>query len=107
MARKNSKTSKTKTSYLIKRYVWLVETIYNNGRISFEDINKKWRNSSLNDDEKDIPLSTFIDHRRGIEEMFDVNIDCDRRDGNKYYIENADELNKSDIRNWMLNTLFL
>ena len=27
---------------LLNKYVWLVETIYKNKYISFEDINKKW-----------------------------------------------------------------
>jgi len=107
ISRKNSKTSKKTTAQLLKRYVWLVETIYHNGRISFEDINKKWRNSSLNDDEKAIPLRTFHDHRKEIQEIFDVNVDCDRRDGHKYYIEDADDLKKDNVRKWMLNSFFV
>jgi len=27
---------------LINKYVWLVETIYKAGRITFEEINQKW-----------------------------------------------------------------
>ena len=107
MSRKNSKTSKTTTALLFKRYEWLVETIYNNDKISFEDINRKWRNSSLNYNKKDIPLRTFHDHRKEIEDIFDVIIICDRRD-NKYYIEDKDNLkNRDNVRNWMLNMFFV
>ena len=102
---KSKKSSKIATARLFKRYVWLVDVINRYGKINFEDINNKWRNSPLNEDEEDIPLRTFHDHRIAIEEMFDICIDCDKRNGFKYYIDNADELNKSDTRNWMLHSL--
>jgi hypothetical protein len=98
------KSSKNKTSLLFNRYVWLVGLINRYGRISYEEINERWLNSSLNYEEEDLPLRTFHNHRIAIEDMFDINIDCDRRDGNKYYIDDSDELKKSNIRNWMLNS---
>ena len=101
---KSRKSSKIATSRLFKRYVWLLDVINRYGRMSFEDVNKHWRKSYLNEDEEDIPLRTFHDHRIAIEEMFDIIIDCDKRDGFKYYIDNSDDLKKSDIRNWMLNS---
>jgi len=101
---KSRKSSKEKTSRLFNRYVWLVEIVYRYGRISFEDINKLWRKSPLNENEEDMPLRTFHDHRAAIEEMFDVNIDCDKSNGYKYYIDNSDDLRKDDIREWMLNS---
>ena len=36
--------------------------------------------------------------------MFDINIVCDKKGGYKYYIENADDMEKDGIRTWLLNT---
>jgi len=101
---KSRKSNKEKTSRLFNRYVWLVDVVNRAGRISFEEINKLWRKSSLNGDEDDLPLRTFHDHRAAIEEMFDINIDCDKSDGYQYYIDYSDDLKKDDIRKWMLSS---
>ena len=100
----NRKSSKENTSALFNRYVWLVETIQRAGRITFEEINEKWIHSRLNYSGEDIPLRTFHNHRVATEEMFDVNIECDRRGGYVYYIENEDDIRRGGIRTWMLNT---
>ena len=52
----------------------------------------------------DIPLKTFHNHRHAIEDIFDINIVCDKKGGYKYYIENADDMEKGGIRTWLLNT---
>jgi len=83
----NRKSNKESTSTLFNRYVWLVETILRAGRITFEEINEKWTRSRLNYSGDDIPLRTFHNHRNAIEEMFDINIECDKRGGYLYYIE--------------------
>ncbi len=99
----NRKSSKENTSVLFNRYVWLVETIQRAGRITFEEINEKWTRSRLNESGADIPLRTFHNHRTAIEEMFDINIECDRRGGYVYYIENEDDIKRGGLRSWMLN----
>ena len=97
------KSSKENTSALFNRYVWLVETIQRAGRITFEEINEKWTRSRLNESKEDIPLRTFHNHRIAIEEMFDINIECDRRGGYVYYTENDEDIKRGGIRSWMLN----
>lgn len=48
--KQNSRSSsKSNTAILFNCYVWLVDTIYRAGRISFEEINAQWERSSLND----------------------------------------------------------
>jgi hypothetical protein len=96
-------SSKDKTSHLFNRYVWLVDTIHSNGAMSFEDINEKWIASGLNEEHEDFPLRTFHNHRTAIAEMFDLDIACDRRNNNKYYIANADEMKGGGLRMWLLN----
>ncbi|PIZ08121.1 MAG: WYL domain-containing protein, partial [Flavobacteriaceae bacterium CG_4_10_14_0_8_um_filter_34_31] len=58
------------------RYIWLVDTINRAGRITFEEINKKWLRTDWSEGQK-IPLRTFHNHRSKIEDLFDINIDCD------------------------------
>ena len=97
-------TAKDSTSNLFNRYVWLVDLIYRKEKITFEEINEYWRQSSLNLDGEDIPLRTFHNHRKAIEQMFDINIECDRRNGYTYYIENGDDMERGGVRSWLLNT---
>lgn len=98
------KSSKDTTSNLFNRYVWLVDIIYRRGKITFEEINEYWQRSLLNLDGEDLPLRTFHNHRQAIEQMFDINIECDKRNGYKYYIENTDDMEHGGVRSWLLNT---
>lgn len=91
------------TKDLFDKYIWLVDTIYRAGKITFEEINERWLRSRLSEGE-DIPLRTFHNWRIAIEQMFDININCNRKGGYYYYIENVDDIQKEGIRNWLLNT---
>ena len=98
------KTSKHKTSNLFNRYVWLVDTIYRRGKITYEEISDLWSRSTLNEDGEELPLRTFHNHRQAIEEMFDINIECDKRNNFTYYIENSEDMKRGGVRSWLLNT---
>jgi len=88
---------------LFNRYIWLVDTIYRAGKINFEEINERWlRNKSS--EGKELPLRTFHNHRAAIEELFNINIECDKRNGYNYFIENKEDIEKGGIRSWLLNT---
>lgn len=78
---------------LFNRYIWLVDTIYQVGKITFEEINERWVCSEMSGGEE-IPLRTFHNHRKAIEELFDINIECNKRGGYYYYIENQDDIEK-------------
>lgn len=91
------------TRDLFDKYIWLVDTIYRAGKITFEEINERWLRSNLSEGE-DIPLRTFHNWRKAVENTFDININCNRKAGYYYYIENAEDLEKGGIRNWLLNT---
>ena len=90
---------------LIGKYVWLVETIYNAGRITFEEINQKWLDDDMDGDP--IPLRTFHKWRIAAEDMFGLVIDCERKGGYHYYIGNASEIKNGSIRSWLLTTISL
>ncbi|MBQ8423099.1 MAG: WYL domain-containing protein [Coprobacter sp.] len=89
---------------LINKYVWLVETIYNAGRITYEEINEKWLDNEMSEG-VDLALRTFHKWRIAAEEMFGLLIECERRGGYHYYIANAEELKNGNMRNWLLSTL--
>ncbi len=97
-------TSKDTTSNLFNRYVWLVDLIHRTGRISFEEVNERWMRSSLNETGEELPLRTFHNHRAAVQQMFDINIECDRRAGYVYYVENSDDMERGGVRSWLLNT---
>lgn len=88
---------------LFNRYIWLVDTIYRAGKITLDEINRRWVQTDMSGGER-IPDRTFHHHRIAIEEMFDINIECDRRNGYVYYIQNAGDLERGTIRNWLLDT---
>lgn len=86
------------------KLIWLVDTIYRNGRISFAEINQRWRAGDAT--RADIPLRTFHNHRQVIEEMFDINIECDKR-SNVYYITDAEGMLGDKLKMWLLNSFSL
>lgn len=88
---------------LFSRYVWLLETIHRAGKITFEEINARWLRSELSGGET-LSLRTFHHHRDAIEELFDINIECIKRRGYCYYIEDTEELEKGCVRKWLLNS---
>ena len=49
-----------------------------------------------------LPLRTFHEHRKGIKEMFGVDIECDRSKGNVYYVKNPEVLEKNKLAKWLL-----
>ena len=88
---------------LFNRYIWLVDTIYSRPEgVTLEEINEKWIRSSLSKGDP-IPTKTFHNHRTTIEELFVINIECNKSTY-RYYIDNAEDLKKGGVRRWLLNT---
>ena len=92
---------------LIRRYVWLVNAIRRAGRLTLKEICEKWEcESNLRDGNDDkFPTRTFHRHREAIAELFGVEIECDRFDGNTYYIANPEILSQPSFTSWIFNTL--
>ncbi len=97
-------SNKGNAAILFRRYIWLVDLIYRRGRISFEEINRCWQRSPDNDSGEELPLKTFHNHRNAIQDMFQIDIACDRRAGYLYYIENAEDMEQGGVRQWLVNT---
>lgn len=88
----------SKTYY---RYIWLLNTLLDSDPLTFDEIAMLWQDDPLSDGE--LPLRTFHEHRKGIKEMFGVDIECDRSDGFKYFVKNPEVLNKNRLAKWLLN----
>ena len=82
----------------------MVNTIDRAKRITFVEINEKWLRTEMSEG---IPLSrtTFNRHKDAIEDIFGIYIDCDRKDGYRYFIGNEKVLRENTVQNWMLSTL--
>lgn len=93
-----------KSYALFGQYTWLVDVIHRAGKISLEEINRKWVETDMSEGVP-MPRSTFNRHKAAIEDMFGIFIECDRKDGYKYYIGNEEVLSDGSIQNWMLSTL--
>lgn len=89
-----------------KRYIWLLDTIQRYGSITLKDLKAKWERSSVNDEGKPLADRTFANYKANIEQIFDIEIRCDRAT-NEYFIYNEDDLDGNSIRDWMLNSLSL
>ena len=57
-----------------------------------------------NEDGKEFPLRTFHNHREAIAQMFDIDIECNTKNGYKYYIPNITDIKQNTLQNWLLNS---
>ena len=89
---------------LFKEYIWLIETIHQAGKITFAEINEKWRKREESGG-VEFARTTFNRHRDAILDMFGVVIDCDRKDGYRYFIYNKEVLSDDSVANWLFSTL--
>ena len=87
----------------MKKYLWLVETIHNAGRISYGEISRKWAEDHLCDQ---LPERTFHKWRIACEEIFGLNIINEKKNDYRYFIENYDEvINGNSFKSLFLNNL--
>ena len=88
---------------LINRYVWLVDTIGRYGRITLKDLNKVWLSSQISDG-RPLARRTFFHCRDAIEEMFDIDIKCDRATF-ECYIDDSGSENNARLRSWLMDSV--
>ena len=87
----------SKTYY---RYIWLLDTLLTSDPLTYDEICMLWEDCPVFDGP--LPLRTFHEHRKGIKEMFGVDIECDRSKGNVYYVKNPEVLEKNKLAKWLL-----
>lgn len=84
---------------LLRRYLWILEQIRLSERITFSELQRKWERKF----ETSLPRRTFVHNKEMIQDIFDINIECDRRT-NEYYIEMPDDFKRQNEINWILNS---
>lgn len=85
------------------RYLWILYTLVQYKRLSFDELNYKWINSYISGGN---PLNkrTFHKYKKAIEDMFGVNILCENCGSYMYYIEDTALLENDRLHKWMLNS---
>ena len=93
---------KAMVSELIGKYIWLIQTLTAAGGrgLTFKELDEKYSRRFG----QTYSRRTFNNHRLAVEDLFGVDIDCDRRI-NRYCIPFSDEvLDNDDSIGWLINT---
>ena len=88
----------SKTYY---RYIWLLNILLPGNPLTYEDIVDLWKKDPNGGDS--YPLRTFHEHRKGVKEMFGVEIACEKTWPYRYYLKNAGVLDDNKPAKWLLN----
>ena len=72
------------------RYIWLLNLLLGDEAFTYEEIVDLWRKDPNGSD--NYPLRTFHEHRKGIKEMFGVDIICEKSMGYAYTVRNREDL---------------
>lgn len=91
-----------KASTLFKEYAWLVDTIGRSDGITLRKLNERWLQTYLSQGQP-FSRTSFRRHRREVEEMFGILIQCD--EDNRYYIDDATFTSSDSVTRWMISTL--
>ena len=92
-------------AHQVNIYFWLIDTIAS-GNLTRNDINRRWAHCRYNDNhESEFPERKFHRYKNEIQEIFDVEICCNKSRGNIYYIENKDDISGGFTRKWLLNAM--
>lgn len=86
------------------KLVWIVETIQKAGKISFEELNRKWMDNDEFSGGEELLKRTFHKWKLSILDTFGVIIECEKNAPYRYFIENEDELKQGSVENWLLST---
>lgn len=89
----------------ISKYVWVIETIHRAGKISFEELNRKWLHDTEISRGVEIPKRTFDHWKSAIADIFGLFIENECKGEYRYYIMNEDDISKDGLRSWLFNTI--
>ena len=88
----------SKTYY---RYIWLLNVLLSGGALTYEEIVELWKKDPNGGDS--YPLRTFHEHRKGIKEMFGVDVVCEKTWPYRYSLMNAGVLDDNKPAKWLLS----
>lgn len=88
----------------LKKCLWVLDTIYRTGGISYKDIAARWEHEHGHDEMGKLSNSTFRYYIEWIQDLFDVNIDCIASDEYKYRITSEHDLDSRQAKSWLLSS---
>lgn len=90
---------------LLKRYLWLIDTLKRNGEMTFDEIAEQRERSSLNDTGSALIKRTFYNHCQAVARHFGIDIECRRGRGlNLYSIANPEAIEENTLTKWALDS---
>ncbi len=90
---------------LLKRYLWLIDTLKRSPGMTFEEIADKWENSSVNDNGSVLSKRTFYNHYQAVARHFGIEIECRRGRGlNTYSIANPEVIEENALTKWAIES---
>lgn len=87
---------------LVNKYIWIIDTLSRHQKLSKEELGKLWLRSEISGGEP-LPDRTFYHYRRSIEEIFNIEIKCDR--SGRYFIDEGRSTRSHALTNWLLDTM--
>lgn len=99
-----------KVPQMFRTYIWIIDTMMRHQPITLAALNERWQKSPLCDDGEPFNRNTFRNYINGIEEMFGIEIACNRlsmatTERYSYSIVNREELRHNQLTRWLLSTM--
>ncbi len=93
---------------LIKRYLWLIDTLNRGGEMTFDEIAARWERAAANDSGSTLSKRTFYNHCQAVSRHFGIDIECRRGRGlNLYRIANPEAIEENTLTKWALDSFSL
>ena len=93
---------------LLKRYLWLIDTLKRGGEMTYDEIAAQWSKSSVNDNGSELSKRTFYNHCQAVARHFGIDIECRRGRGlNLYSIANPEAIEENSLTKWALDSFSL
>ena len=89
---------------LIRKYVWLIDTIYRAKKISFKEINERWRRDVDMSRGEDMSVRTFKRWLNNIGDIFGLYVENEHCGDYRYSIENIEDITEGGLQSWLFNT---
>jgi hypothetical protein len=86
------------------KLAWIVDTIHKSGRITFDELSRRWASNEDISGGEELHKRTFHKWRDAILDRFGLIIECEKSGEYRYYIENEEELQGNAIESWLLKS---
>lgn len=99
-----AKKDKDRGPDLMSKYVWLINSIYRAKRISYKELNERWKRDVGMSSGEDLPKRTLKRWLNIIEALFGIDIINEKCGEYRYYIENIEGIDEGGLQSWLFKT---